>query len=176
MAKNSAEKIKQDKNKLIKELTKNARQSTNELSDKLDFSRQKIWRMIKEIEENGDIWGYSAVVENYGENQNIYFALIKQNIPYLSNIDEVIKNVKADNSEKIGIKLIGLFYTNGPYDGICMFAAKDIRDAKKYLGYITKQYKDYIIQIELIESVFPLIKCGIINPNIDELKKYAIEE
>lgn len=175
MAKNSVEKILQDKNKLIKELTENARQSTNELSDKLGFSRQKIWRMIKDIEESGDIWGYSAVVENYGDNYNIYFALIKQNIPYLSNIGEIIKNVKADNSGKIGVKLIGLFYTNGPYDGICMFAAKELKDAKKYLGYITKQYKDFVISIDLVENVFPLVKCGIVNPKIDELKNYAVE-
>ncbi len=109
MAKNSMENIREDKNKLIKELTKDARQSTNELSEKLGFSRQKIWRMIKDIEESGDIWGYSAVVKDYGEANKIYFALIKQNIPYLSNINEIINNVKTDNSGKNGIKLIGLY-------------------------------------------------------------------
>jgi len=106
---------------------------------------------------------------------HIYYALIKQRIPYLENINQIIRNINSDNSSKIGIKLCELHYTNGPYDCLCKFGAKDIKEAKKYLGYISKEYNDVLVRIDLLESVFPMVKCCKINPKIEELRNFSIK-
>ena len=38
-----------------------------------------------------------------------------------------------------------------------------------------KHYGDYIESIELLECLFPLVKCGKVNPELDQLKKFAVE-
>lgn len=175
MVKNSKTKIEQDKQKILQELIKNGRQSTNNISNKMGFSRQKTWKYIKELEKEGKIWGYTAVTEQSKDNKKLYFALIKQKIPYLSNIDLIIKNIKNGNSEKLNIKLIGLYYTNGPYDCICIFEAKNVKDAKKYLGYIMNEYKELIVNVDLVENVFPMVHFTKVNPNLDELHDFSIK-
>lgn len=174
MAKSSDKKIKDDKSKIIQQLKIDARQSPNNIAKKLGFSRQKVWRYIKELEKE-KIWGYTAVIDELEDDTHEYFALIKQRIPYLENIDQIITNLKAENSSKLDIQLVGLFYTNGPYDAICKFKAKDIKEAKKYLGYIAKEYGDLVVNIDLCESVFPMVQFGKLNPKLDELKEFSIE-
>ena len=175
MPKSSFNKVNEDKSKLLQLLEKNPKLSANEISENLGFSRQKAWRLVKDLEKSGMIWGYTTVIDESVRDYQIFFALIKQNIPYLECTDRIIKNVRADNSAKIGVKLIGLYYTTGPYDGVCIFAAKNITDAKKYLGYMMKQYEEYVTSIDLVQSIFPMVHLGKINPNLEKLKEFSIE-
>lgn len=176
MSKSSDKKIEEDKEKIIQELLQDSRQSPFEIANKLGFSRQKAWKLIKELEKEKKIWGYTAVVDEHEKGSHIYYALIKQKVPYLENVGQIIKNIEKGNSSKLGVKLIGLYYTNGPYDCLCKFSAINIKEAKKYLGYIYREYQDLVVQVELLESVFPMVKCGKVNPNLDDLKSYSIGE
>jgi DNA-binding Lrp family transcriptional regulator len=175
MPKSSRNKVNEDKGRLIKLLEENPKLSANEISDKLGFSRQKAWRLVKDLEKSGKIWGYTAVFDSSVDNYNIYFALIKQNLPYLDCSERIIKNIRSKNSEKLGIKLIGLYYTTGSYDGICIFAAKNIIEAKKYLGYMMKEYSEYLTKVDLVENIFPIIHSSKINPKLNKLRDFSIE-
>ena len=64
MPKNSREQIDADEKKVIKELQKNSKESSDKIAKKCGFSRQKVWRIIKKLEKNKTIWGYFAVVDN----------------------------------------------------------------------------------------------------------------
>jgi len=78
MAKSSAKQIEQDKKRILDELTKNAHRSVNEIADTLGFSRQKVWRIIKNLEEDKTIWGYTAIVDdNKMGRKNFVFYLRK---------------------------------------------------------------------------------------------------
>ena len=63
MAKNSVKQIEQDEKKILEELSKNANKSINDIAEKCGFSRQKVWRVINNLEKNHAIWGYTAVVD-----------------------------------------------------------------------------------------------------------------
>ena len=78
MAKNSRVQIEKDKRKIIKELSRNANKSINEIANNCGFSRQKVWRIIKNLEKNNVIWGYSAVVDEEKQEQKGYLVLIKR--------------------------------------------------------------------------------------------------
>ena len=174
MAKSSIKKIEEDKKKIIYELEKDSRQSSHEIAEKLGFSRQKVWNIIKSLENEKIIWGYSTVINENFNNNETYFALLKQDIPYLKSANLIIENLKSGNTSKLNIKLIDVYYTNGPYDAIIIFCAQSIKDAKKYLGYLMKEYGEVIESIDLVQSVFPLWRFGKINPNINEFKDYSV--
>ena len=75
MPKNSNEQIEKDEKKILKELRKNANKSINDIAKSLGFSRQKVWRIIKSLEKNNTIWGYSAILDEQKlGKKNLYLA------------------------------------------------------------------------------------------------------
>jgi len=64
MPKNSVMQIQKDEKKILEELSKNAHSSINEIANKLGFSRQKVWRIIKNLENDKTIWGYTAIIDD----------------------------------------------------------------------------------------------------------------
>ena len=176
MAKSSNKQIEDDKTQILKELIENPRQSSHKIGEKLGFSRQKVWKIIKELEKDKFIWGYTTIVDERKNNRNIYFALVKVKAPFFGAIDKLIIRVKEKRIGKIGINLIGAYYLNGIYDGILIFNAKDTADAKIFSSFLHQEYGEFVERIDIIESVFPLFKSGIINPEIEKMKKFTINE
>ena len=176
MAKSSNKQIAEDEQTIIKELMKDSRQSPQEIAEHCGFSRQKVWRIINKLEDNKKLWGYTTVVDDHHTDRKTYFLLLKTKGPFDSIIKEVINTLKGEKkADQLGITLLGIYYVNGIYDWLTIFSAKDIRIAKLYVGYAQKTYSKYLENVDLMESVFPLIKFGMINPNIDELKEFAIK-
>ena len=175
MSKSSDDQIKEDKKKIIQQLIMDARQSPHEIAKKLGFSRQKAWKIIKELEKENAIWGYNAVIGEKAGERTTYFALTKNKIPPFDYIDVIIKRIKEKSVSKVDVAIKGTYYLNGAYDWITAFTAKNITDAKIFCAYMQKEYGEYIERVDLLESVFPLIKCGKVNPELEQLRKFIIE-
>lgn len=174
MAKNSVEQIILDEKKIIEELQKNANKSINEIAQKCGFSRQKVWRIIKNLEENNTIWGYSAIIDEEKQNKKSYTALIKRtNLPLTK---ELIKNLIGtkigEQADEIGVDIISSTYVNGFYDWLLCFTADDIRQAKRFIEILNITFQGYISNIILLEKMFWVKKCGIDNPDSQELEKF----
>ena len=153
MPKNSAKQIKNDEQDVIKQLIQDSRQSPHEIAKKLGFSRQKVWRIIKKLEKEKKIWGYTTVIDEEVTNTNIYFALGKATLPDGKIIEKLIVNTKNENSSKYNIRVLYVFYLNGYYDWICIYSAENIREAKKYLNYIQREYSPMIENMILLENL-----------------------
>lgn len=174
MVKSSDKKIEEDKKKVIQQLLENSKQSPYEIAKTLGFSRQKVWRIIKELEKENVIWGYTSIIDDNNFNRNIFFALSKLKSPIFNKIDDVIESVQEDTESMFNVGILGSYYINGLYDWIVIFSAENIRDAKKFCAHIQKQYNGYLERIDLLENIFPLIKFGKLNPNIEKLKEFDI--
>ena len=83
MPKRSKENIEKDTQQIIKVFQEDARISLNELAEKTGFSRQKIWRIIKNLEKNKTIWGYTTIIDEKKQKLNNYIILVKKK--YSSN-------------------------------------------------------------------------------------------
>jgi DNA-binding Lrp family transcriptional regulator len=173
MAKNSRQQIEEDERKIIQELLRNANKSINEIAKNCGFSRQKVWRIIKNLEKNNTIWGYVAVTDEEKLDKKGYVVLIKRtNLPLNKNIiDKIIERELESKSNEIGIELTNSLYTNGPYDWIICFDAPDIKSAKRFCENLNRVFEGYISRLELLEKMFAAKKCGIQNPEIEELRK-----
>jgi hypothetical protein len=103
--------------------------------------------------------------------------LIKTKAPFIELIEKSIHRLTSGGHmpDKLGLNLNCLCYINGDYDWILIFSAKSIRDAKVFVGFLQEEYGKYVERISLMDCVFPLIKYGKINPNIEQLKEFAIE-
>ena len=174
MAKSSMEQIELDEKKIIGELSKNANKSINDIANTCRFSRQKVWRIVNNLEKNNIIWGYVAVIDEEKLDKKSYILLIKRtNKPFSQElIDKIIERDLIDKGKKIGIEMIHSVYTHGVYDWVICFNANDIRDAKTFVEELNKMFDGFISDIHLIEKMFSAVNCGVTNPEIKKLNDF----
>jgi len=174
MAKNSAAQILKDQKRIVRELSKNANKSINEIAKTCGFSRQKVWRIIKNLENNNTIWGYTAVIDDEKQDMKRYMILIKRSIQPIADeiIDRIIDRELTKKSDGLKIDIINSWYSSGAYDWVIAFNAQDIKVAKRFVEVVAKLFEGYISELKLIEELFPAQKCGIPNPEIERLREF----
>lgn len=174
MARKSLQQIKKDEEKILKELKKNARGSIEDIAKKYKFSRQKVWRIIKKLEENGKIWGYFTVVDDEKLKQERYFVLIKRSTePIDDAIQKIIDLTMHDIGEDIGVEVECSSYLHGIYDWLFVVSAPDMKSVKRFSHLLTKEYNLWISEVQILQDIFTVKKCGIVNPNMKKLKDFA---
>jgi len=174
MPKNSMEQIEQDEKKILKELSKNANKSINDIAITCHFSRQKVWRIVKNLEKNNTIWGYVPVVDQQKIDKKRYIMLIKrsnQPVPK-EKLKDIIDKKIVNKAKKMGIEFINSIYINGRYDWIISFTAKNLKDAKNLVELYYKTYGGLISEIHLNEEMFTVQNNGIRNPEIKKLEDF----
>jgi DNA-binding Lrp family transcriptional regulator len=174
MPKSSVKQIEKDKKKILDELAKNANKSINDIATSCGFSRQKVWRVINNLEKNHTIWGYTAVVDEEKLGKKSYILLIKRsNKPMTGKIlEKMSRKDFMKRVEKLGIESLYHIFINGNYDWIISFNASDIKVAKGYVEELNRTYEGYIGEILLQEIMFSAQSSGMINPNIEKLKDF----
>jgi len=173
MPKSSKKQIDEDEKRVLRELQRNSKESIDKIAKKCSFSRQKVWRIIKRLENNETIWGYHAIVDNEKIHMKSYVMLIKRtNEPLGASVDKIIKESLAEIGKQVNVTVQVNSYLHGIYDWMFCFTAKDIRQAKKFGEVLTREFSKYIGEIHILEEIFPLKKCEAINPNIDKLAEF----
>jgi Lrp/AsnC family leucine-responsive transcriptional regulator len=168
--------IKQNSNieeKILRELQKNCRLSSDEIGKKCGCSRYKVNRIIKKLEENNTIVGYTAVI-NPTKVNNKYFILLakRSSIPLDENVLKRLQSSRENNFvENVNVKTIASFYVHGKYDWVAFFTAEDITLAKEFCNKIMKYYNKLLDDLELLEIVAPFRMDGFIIPTDVELKE-----
>lgn len=174
MAKSSAKQIIEDEKKILKEFSRNANKSINEIAKDCGFSRQKVWRVIKNLEKNKTIWGYTTVIDEAKQGLKSYILFIKRSNQPIDNetVERITKREIAKKTASLGVEVANSIYTNGAYDWVICFTAKDIKEAKRFVEILTKAFYKHISEIQLLEEMFAVQKCGIQNPEIQKLKDF----
>ena len=174
MPKNSVKQIEQDEKKILDKLAKNANKSINDIAESCRFSRQKVWRVIKNMEKNHTIWGYTAVIDEEKINKKGYILLIKRkNNPFPDKlIKKIIDRDLTNNGKKIDAEITNSFFTHGVYDWVICFNTNDIKEAKSFIEEVNKLYGEYISESHLIEKMFTAVSGGVTNPDIKKLDDF----
>jgi DNA-binding Lrp family transcriptional regulator len=174
MAKNSIKQIEEDEKQILNELSKNANKSINEIAKTCGFSRQKVWRIIKNLESNNTIWGYVAVVDEEKQDKRGFIVLIKRSNKPLQKemIDKIVDRELSKKAKAKGVEILNSIYTNGIYDWIICFVAPDIKEAKRFVEDLNRTFTGYIDDTHLLEELFSAEKSGIVNPEMDKLRSF----
>ena len=174
MPKRSKKQIKKDEQKVIRELQINSNESIDKIAKKCNFSRQKIWRIIKRLEKDYSIWGYAAIIDEGRQGLTNYMLLIKRtNKPIDEKIaDKIISRKFEEIASSIDVKIETSLYCHGEYDWIVSFSADNIIKAKKFIELFNNMYHEYVAEIKLLETLFFVRKQGILNPEVEKLKQF----
>jgi DNA-binding Lrp family transcriptional regulator len=174
MTKSSRNQMDLDEKKVLSELMKNSKENIETIAQQCGFSRQKVWRMIKQLEASQKIWGYSAIVNPEKQGLQKFIMLFKQSPRVLdsktadkANLDEIKKNYL-----ELDITIETSHYLHGEYDWIIIFTAKDIRQAKKFMNLLNEKYPGLIEKVNLSQVLFTARDHCILNPSSSKVKDF----
>lgn len=173
MAKSSREQIAKDEMKILAELQKNSNESIDTIAKHCGFSRQKVWRTIKQLEKNRLIWGYTAIIDNGKIGQKHFILLLKRKQKGFEEkiVDTLLSRTFEDTVSKMGIIIETSSYIHGEYDWITTFTASGIRQAKQFCNSVQIAYPNVFERFVLIETLFNIKKQNILNPDAKKLKE-----
>ncbi len=173
MPKSSKKQINEDDKKFLRILQQNSGDSIENIAKNCGFSRQKVWRIKKRLENNKTIWGYNAVVDNEKLDMKRYMMLVKRSSqPVGDAINKITKLTAGKKGEEIGIDVLSVGYMHGEYDVAIVFMADGIKHAKKFKEILISEVPDLIRNLDLIEYVFLLRDGGITNPEIEKMREF----
>jgi DNA-binding Lrp family transcriptional regulator len=174
MPKSSLTRLIEDEEKILEILQIDAKASIDDIAKKCGFSRQKVWRIIKKLEEEKTIWGYTVICEQERYNLKHFIMIMKRNTnPIDQKVMEEILSTRLDDL-LLGsvIKIEHIEYVHGSYDGIFTFFASDLITAKKFCDRFKEHYNQYVGSVELLEGIFFIRNQRLTNPNIKKLINY----
>lgn len=162
-----------DEIKVIGVLEHNAKENIETIAKKCGFSRQKVWRIIKRLEEQKAIWGYTAVASEEVQEMKHFVLFVKRStVP----IDVAMKKEfiygKLDSYLPNLVKVEHIYLTHGAYQGVVTFYASDLMTAKRLVQTIINNIGKYFDDVVLLETLFPIRKSGLKNPNIKYLAEF----
>jgi DNA-binding Lrp family transcriptional regulator len=173
MTTNMKETITGDEAQVLALLEREAKESIDEVAKQCGFSRQKVWRIIKLLEERKIIWGYTAVADETIRNLKHFMVLIKRNsTPFDQDVRKEIILRKIDDYPEGLVKIENIYFTHGIADWVITFYAHDIVSAKKYVDFTFERFSKYIQEYSIVETLVTVRKMGLKNPQISKLIEY----
>ena len=102
-----------------------------------------------------------------------YIMLIKRsNVPMGEMVNKIIDLTMHSKGEEIGVHILCSSYIHGLYDWMFLFTASDIKNAKKFSELLMKEYQHAISEIHLMEDIFSVKKCGVVNPDLEKIRDF----
>jgi DNA-binding Lrp family transcriptional regulator len=173
MAKNSKETILHDEIKVMDALEQHSKESIDQIAKSCGFSRQKVWRIIKDLEKRKIIWGYTAITDETAKNLKHFIVLAKRNtVPFGDEIRKEIILRKLDDYPMDIVRIENIYLTHGITDWILTFYAPDIISAKKFVDETFARFSKYLQEYNIVETLVPVRKQGFKNPRMKDLVEY----
>jgi DNA-binding Lrp family transcriptional regulator len=173
MAKNSKETILHDEIKVMDALEQHSKESIDQIAKSCGFSRQKVWRIIKDLEKRKIIWGYTAITDETAKNLKHFIVLAKRNtVPFGDEFRKEIILRKLDDYPMDIVRIENIYLTHGITDWILTFYAPDIISAKKFVDETFARFSKYLQEYNIVETLVPVRKQGLKNPRMKDLVEY----
>lgn len=168
MPKHSEARLLKDEEKILNILQTNGTESIDVIAKKCNFSRQKVWRIIKKLENEKILWGYSAIFDEERYQLKHYILMIKRTTNPIDKklIDEILSTRLDELGPGNLVKMEHIEYTNGCFDGIFTFYSKDLITAKKFCERFQQRFNQYVASYELLEGIFFIRKQMLRNPHL----------
>ncbi len=159
---------------ILNEMRKNAKMSIESIAKTCGISRQKVYRIIKHLEETHTIWGYTAVTDAGKQRSDKFICLIKRtNKPVSRGTAESIAWNRLEYIyTDLGISIESSHYLHGEYDWAIIFTAEDLRHAKKFGDRLMQNYPGLIKKLNLMQILFSSKDHYVYNPNPDNVSTF----
>jgi DNA-binding Lrp family transcriptional regulator len=174
MPKSSQTRLKEDEEKILEILQTNAKASIDDIAKKCGFSRQKVWRIIKKLEEEKTIWGYTVIYDQERYDWKHFTMMVKRTTVALDQrtLQEILTTRLDDILPDSIIKMEHIEYVHGYYDGVFTFFAPDLIVAKRFCDRFKERFHQYIASADLLEGIFFIRNQMLSNPDIKKIVNY----
>jgi DNA-binding Lrp family transcriptional regulator len=174
MSKSSREQIDKDEKKILFELVKNSNENIETIAKHCGFSRQKIQRVIKQMEAKGLIWGYTAVFDEEKIGLAHFILMLKRTTSKATEkeVDVIISRKTEDLATELGVSIESSAYIHGEYDWIMTFTAENITQAKKFSDSLIALYPQAIEKMPIMQTLMFMRNHYILNPDRKKLKDF----
>lgn len=168
MPKNSKQGIIDDEKQIMCYLRKNATLSALSLGHKIGATRQKVWRIRKELEDNKKIWGYTTVFDYKKFQVKEFIILIKRSNKIIDEktLEMILINDVNGLCFDDDIEIESFISIYGKYDWLIHIIAKDVISAKSFISKLRMRSGDLFEEFLLLETMDVLKKNWIIKPDL----------
>jgi len=174
LTKTSKETMRDDEIKVLNIMEHHAKENVNEIGKRCGISPQRVARIIKNLEKEKIIWGYSAISDGTLRDFKHFVVLAKRNtVPLGEEIRKEIILRKLDDYPMDIIRIENIYLTHGITDWIFTFYAPDIISAKRFVDETFARFSKYLQEFNIVETLVPVRKQGLKNPRIKELVEYV---
>ena len=116
------------------------------------------------------IWGYTPITDRTLEDLKHFVLIVKKSmIPFNENLKKEMIHEKIDAYAPNSVKVENIFFTHGGFDVVVTFYAIDLVNAKKFCQIAFKKLEKHIGDYILLETLIPMRKQGLKNPQIKDL-------
>jgi len=174
MAKSRREQMDPDEKKVLFELVKNSNEKIETIAKHCSFSKQKVSKIIKQLEKSHMIWGYTAIFDEEKIGLNHFILMLKRTIKQAgeTTVDKIISRKIEELAEKLGITIESSFYVHGEYDWVITFTSMDIKHGKQIYDSLTTLYPHVIKKITIMQTLMFIRKQYVLNPEKKKLRKF----
>jgi DNA-binding Lrp family transcriptional regulator len=173
LAKSSKEIVLRDEIKVLNALEQNSKEKVDGIAKRCGLSRQKVWRIINDLEKRKIIWGYTAVTDEESKNLKHFTVLAKRNtVPFGDEVRQEVILRKLDDYPSDIVKIENIYLAHGIFDWIITFYAPDLISAKRFVEQTFKRFSKYLQEYTIVETLVPIRKHGLKNPQMKNLVKY----
>ena len=158
MAKVSQIQIDHDEKRILNLISSNKNMNVDEISKKLGFSKQKVYRILRKYKKNNII---NTSISKNTDIKRYFFVLAKRtNIPMSNSYIEqkLINKLRSNFDNKSGIRVNCCFSTNGFSDLLFFISAKNILQTREFCNIISSSFSEYVSKIDIIELLSPIEK------------------
>lgn len=161
--------------KVILELVNDAKQSDSKLAKKLGCAQSTIFRVRKQLEKEGKIWGYSAVVDWTKLGYSMYVITIRTKPATKDGARKVLEGLRSDNPNKFGVQLLDMKMLFGEFEWCLLIASPTEKGAHNYINFIRQEYGNFFEhRPKHAKAIFTCKQQGQTNPNINNLEQLGI--
>ncbi len=160
-------------NRIVAALLEDPTRSDMEIARDLGTYRQKVWRKKKQLEDDGVIWGYTAVLDEKRLGHVCYIVLMKTKPMNEGLVNTLLMRLVGEGPKKQNVRLTNFFYVNGEFDWVLRFSAPDHATARRYYDTLRMIYDDHLLDKPVMIDVnMCLVTEGKRNPQIADLHDF----
>jgi len=171
----SKKQIKNDEERVAHLLLRDPSMDAVTIAKKCGLSKQKVWRIIRKMEERGVIFSHPASLnlKNFGKRS--FLILFERSTKVVD--DELIKQMTQpellDELEKedIAAWVEDSYYLSGGYDWAIIITVDEHKDLIRFIEHWRKYYGEYFSRVIHSEIMWVATRNSIRNPNTTEISE-----
>ncbi len=165
--------MEKDEERIGHELLKDPTLDAVAIAEKLGLSKQKVWRVLKKMEENGVILSHPASLNAMKMRKRTFLLLFERSSRSIDSrfLELLLHPYIIDELEKEGIKAVveESYYLNGVHDWAIIITVEEHRDLLKWIELWRRDYGEYYSKISQSEIMWIHQRNSILNNDRKEL-------